>query len=177
MWRKLQEFNPSTKDLTLKSQALVELGVLKVLFEIEGPVENLLISTPGLHPARVIGLWESTCFEMFVKHTSKDEYFEFNCSTANNWNIFYFLKEKAALKEYLEISNLASSTIINPGKVSLSFWIDLKKFPDDFWEDGKMQLGLTSVIESKDGGLSYWALDHLDKKPNFHLSKSFTYQL
>ncbi|MFT6070341.1 MAG: hypothetical protein ACJAT2_003226 [Bacteriovoracaceae bacterium] len=177
MWRELKAFSPPKENLTLKSRAWVELGVLKVAFNLTGDLGSVLAPMPVDLPARVIGLWESTCFEMFIKNSEKEEYFEFNCSSANNWNIFYFPKKRAALKEFTPISNLASSTVLKDDQLSVSFWIDLKKLPIGFWIDGQMKLGLTSVLESKSGGLSYWALEHLDTKPNFHKPESFSFLL
>ena len=176
MWQELKPFHP-VQNLTLRSRAWVELGVLKFAFELEGDLEQILIPSPKGLPARVIGLWESTCFEVFIKNSKNEEYFEFNCSSASNWNIFYFKKPKAGLKEFLEISNLASCSVQNGKSLTVSFWIDTQKFPQGFWHEGSMNLGLTSVLESKTGGLSYWAIEHLDQKPNFHLSKSFKYCL
>ncbi len=177
MWKELKAFSSPKENLTLRSRAWVELSVLKVAFELIGDLENVLISKPVDLPARVIGLWESTCFEMFIKNNEKEEYLEFNCSSANNWNIFYFPKERAALKEFTSITNLASSSVLKQDKLTVSFWIDLKKLPIDFWIEGQMSLGLTSVIESTSGELSYWALNHIDSKPNFHNPKSFNFSL
>lgn len=177
MWQELKPFSPPKDNLALKSRAWVELGVLKVAFELTGNIKKILISNPEQLPSRVIGLWESTCFEMFIKNKKLDEYFEFNCSSANNWNVFHFQKPRSALKEYLSVANLASSTVKKEDALTLSFWIDLKKFPGSFWQEGQMNLGLTSVLESVSGELSYWALEHLDTKPNFHHGNSFTFQL
>jgi hypothetical protein len=177
MWQELKAFNPPKDNLALRSRVWVEVGVLKVAFELTGDLEKVLTSSPEEIPSRVIGLWKSTCFEMFIKNKKSEEYFEFNCSTANNWNVFYFPKQKAALKEFLPIANLASSSVQNKDSITVSFWIDLVKFPTSFWIEGEMNCGLTTVLESDSGELSYWALKHLDTKPNFHMEKSFIYQL
>jgi hypothetical protein len=177
MWQELIAFNQPKDNLALRSRAWVEVGVLKVAFELTGDLEKVLTSSPQEIPARVIGLWESTCFEMFIKNKNSEEYFEFNCSSANNWNVFYFQKQKAALKEFLPIASLASSSVQNKGSLRVSFWIDLERFPTSFWKDGQMNLGLTTVLESDSGELSYWALRHIDTRANFHMEKSFIYQL
>ncbi len=39
------------------------------------------------------------------------------------------------------------------------------------------QLGLSAVLEEKDGTKSYWALAHPDGKPDFHEPGCFTAKL
>ncbi|MCI0552686.1 MAG: hypothetical protein L0287_17175 [Anaerolineae bacterium] len=40
-------------------------------------------------------------------------------------------------------------------------------------EDSSIEAGITSVIQTNDGGESYWALVHPHTKPDFHLRDSF----
>ncbi|MBK25551.1 MAG: hypothetical protein CME70_16260 [Halobacteriovorax sp.] len=177
MWKNLIPFNQSDLNLEFRSKAWVEAKVLKVAFELKGDLSNILLPKPLVNPSRVIGLWESTCFEMFVKNSSGDEYFEFNVSSAYNWNLFYFPSIKARLKEYTNISNLAVSAVKKEDSFCLKFWIALDKFPSGFWESDNMKIGLTAVIENKTGPLSYWALAHKEDKPNFHHMDSFIFEL
>ena len=40
-----------------------------------------------------------------------------------------------------------------------------------------LRLGLTAVIEDRAQGLSYWALQHVAEKPDFHHADSFVVAL
>jgi len=40
-----------------------------------------------------------------------------------------------------------------------------------------IRLGLSAVVESVDGGLSYWAMRHPPGKPDFHHVDAFALQL
>ena len=42
---------------------------------------------------------------------------------------------------------------------------------------GAKRLGLSTVIEDGDGGISYWALAHPSAKPDFHHPDSFVLDL
>ena len=44
-------------------------------------------------------------------------------------------------------------------------------------EASELQLGLTAVIEFKNGDKTYWALSHPAAQPNFHLRASFALTL
>jgi len=39
------------------------------------------------------------------------------------------------------------------------------------------RIGITMVMEGKDGQKTYWALHHAGAQPDFHLSESFQYSL
>ncbi len=177
MWKSLIPYKETDLNIEFRSKAWVEKGVLKVAFELGGDLDPILLPKPLPIPRRVIGLWESTCFEMFIKNTKADEYFEFNLTSAYNWNLFHFPSNKSRLKEYIEVSNLGVSAVSKENSFCLSFWIALDKFPPNFWDQENMNIGLTAVIEEKTGFLSYWALTHKDNKPNFHHKDSFIYEL
>ncbi|HYH43254.1 MAG TPA: hypothetical protein VD867_14865, partial [Burkholderiales bacterium] len=40
-----------------------------------------------------------------------------------------------------------------------------------------LSIGLSAVIEDRDGALSYWALAHLPGKPDFHHAHAFALEL
>jgi hypothetical protein len=42
---------------------------------------------------------------------------------------------------------------------------------------GRLRIGLSAVIEGKDGALSYWALRHAPGKPDFHHRRAFALEL
>lgn len=177
MWQELVPFEKTELNLTFKSKAWLEGGMLKVAYELIGDIDQLLLPDPLLSPGRVIGLWESTCFEMFIKNGTDEQYLEFNVSSEYNWNVFHFPNKKARLKEYQGISNLGVSAVTSEKNFCLSYWIPLDKLPSHFWMDGNMNIGLTAVVESKQGTITHWALKHADTKPNFHHEDSFIFHL
>ncbi len=178
MWSELVPFSKQGLNLEFKSKALVETGVLKIAYELSGEdLSKILLPSPLINPGRVIGLWESTCFEMFIKNSNSDEYLEFNVTSEYTWNVFHFPNKKARLKEYLEIANLGVSAVNSKDKFCLTCWFSVDKLPSYFWSDGKMNIGLTAVIETKENELSYWAIKHADDKPNFHQHDTFIYEL
>jgi len=61
----------------------------------------------------------------------------------------------------------------NEARFALTAWLDLAKM-DDLWP---ISLGLSAVLEDRDGGFSYWALVHPPGKPDFHHRDCFALTL
>jgi hypothetical protein len=143
-----------------------------ISFKVTGSLSHLDLG-PG-HPnhARVMKLWEKTCFELFVKN-AKNSYMEFNFSPEFEWNTFYFEKKGDPLLEYARMDSIKKDILLSLDVFQLIVEIDKKKFPDAFF-NGPLEIGISSVVKEKDKGtLSYWALAHHDVKPNFHDFRSF----
>ena len=143
-----------------------------ISYKVQGELCEIDLGTGHPHHARVIKLWEKSCFELFMKNT-KDNYIEFNFSPEFEWNCFYFAKKGDALTEYLRMDLVKFDILLSLDVFHLIVELDKKKFPDSFF-DGELNAGITSVIKEKDGKLSYWALSHHDTRPNFHDFRSFT---
>lgn len=121
-------------------------------------------------------LWRRTCFEAFIGAKNDAEYYEFNFSPSGEWAAYSF-------RAYRDGSSYTSDGF-EPKIVAersedifeLSAAIDLDRFPG---LEGEVQLciGISSVIETLDGSLSYWALRHPPGKPDFHHSESFALEL
>lgn len=126
--------------------------------------------------ARVLKLWEKTCFELFIKN-ERNEYVEFNFSPNFEWNCFYFKKLGDPLLEWDQMASLAIDILLSADHFFLFAQIKKELFPKGFF-DKKTNLtaGITSVIKEKTGSMSYWALSHADTRPNFHHFDSFKYK-
>lgn len=135
-------------------------------FAVEGNTEA--IEWPSKAPAiRTDGLWQHTCFEVFVR--TGDGYVEYNLSPSDAWATYGF-------SGYREGMSPADQTIdvhgLDGGEnyVALEAVIDLPP-------DAIGPIGLSAVIEATDGTLSYWALAHPSDKPDFHHPDSFVLEL
>lgn len=161
-------------DLQVNLEAGLQLigSNLKVNFKLSGEVEEIALPKKEASGRRVIGLWESTCFELFILNNETHSYYEFNFSPEGHWNAFFFPKKKAPLKEAISFKDIQSNQTHSKNEFSLDASIDMYSMQPAFWQEENMSVALTGVLESKIG-LSYWAIDHLDKKPNFHNFDTF----
>lgn len=145
-------------------------GGLMLRYRLEGDLTKILIPQ-AKPPSANDGLWLHTCFEAFVAHETAD-YYEFNFSPSGEWAAYGF-------DGYRERT---SWSIGRPPAVEVSqelhqLLLTARIAPADLPAAGRLQLGLSAVIESADGALSYWALHHPGERPDFHDRAGFVHSL
>lgn len=147
-------------------------GTLGLRYRLHGDLARLRIPSPR-PPARVDGLWAHTCFECFVAAPGRAAYREFNFSPSGEWAAYAF-------RAYRERADGAASALAvaprmalhaDGARLELDVRVHAAALPADSF-DG-LQLGLTAVIEDRDGKCSYWALRHPGPAPDFHLRDGF----
>ncbi len=118
-------------------------------------------------PTRTDGLWQHTCFEVFVR--TGDGYVEYNLSPSGAWSTYRFGGYREGMRPAEVVATVDG---LDGGEryVALEAVIDLPS-------DATGPTGLSAVIETTDGSLSYWALAHPSDKPDFHHPDSFVLEL
>ncbi len=140
-------------------------GRVMLRYEVTGDIDKLRIPTAGT-PSRASELWKHTCFEAFVTRPD-GAYDEFNFSPAGSWAAYRFdsyrrgMRERETLPPGIEVKRSDRTLIL----------LASPEFP----ETG--MLGLSAVIETGDGGISYWALAHALGRADFHHSAGFVIDL
>lgn len=163
------EKSPAVK---LETQLNSQEDAFFVSYKLTGALTSLELGAEPVHE-RKIKLWEKTCFELFIKNQS-GQYMEFNFSPVFEWNAFFFNQKGDALKEWEKIKQVKIDILHSLEVFQLIAEIKKADFPEGFFNH--CEAGLTTVLKEKDGRLSYWALSHEDKRPNFHHFDSFKYK-
>lgn len=133
------------------------------------PADDLLLP-PAKLPERADDLWKTTCFELFVRPSGSDGYFELNFSPSFQWAAYEFTGYRQGRR---------AMEILDPG-IWLSqpegwFFLAVEGLPD--FPAAALKIGLSAVIEEKDGTKSYWALMHPPGEPDFHHPDCFLLDL
>ena len=134
-------------------------------YVVDGNVDDILWPHPAT-PGRADELWRHTCFEAFV--TTPDGYLEYNLSPSGRWASYRFDGYRDGMRnapEVVEISGMDGGCDM----AALEAHVPLPP--------GPCRIGLTAVIEARDGAISYWALAHPSDNPDFHNSDSFVLDL
>ena len=129
-------------------------------------------------------LWKNTCFEWFIKSKTNSKYWEFNVSPSGQWNFYEFDSYRSNLKECFFLvdpyfqSELKSAPDLTASdsnfEYSFSFTGSLEPlFNHENLESDDLQLAITSVVNWKNGQISYYSLEHCQGKPDFHSSAGF----
>lgn len=147
-------------------------GLLWLRYHAELDTEQAAL--PDLaEPVRQDGLWRTTCFELFIRTPGGPGYFEFNFSPSSAWAAYAFGAVRSGRSD-LDLAEVPQ--IFLEGSRSHIAIETTVRLPD-WWEDGPAELGLSAVIEARDGSKSYWALAHPPGAPDFHAPDCFALKL
>jgi len=136
-------------------------------------------------PQRLDGLWQHTCFEAFAGLLGSDSYWEYNLSPSGDWNVYRFSGYRSGQAPELAYGQLPL-TVIGPraappvsdcrqgsprALLELELCCPLPPPLQQRLQAGTapaLELGLSAVLEGREGELSYWALQHPGNEPDFH---------
>lgn len=134
---------------------------LTLRWKVDGA--GALVLPPFAGRARTDGLWQTTCFELFVKAPDGESYAEFNLSPSERWAAYDFIGYRAGMAE----RSMPRPPVCTPRRGSSVLIFDAaipaSALPPLPWE-----YALTAVIEEEGGHKSYWAMAHPPEKPDFH---------
>jgi hypothetical protein len=148
---------------------------LKIVYTLNGIVERLRIP-PGRSVRRTDGLWQQTCFELFVGAQNDAEYYEFNFSPSGEWAAYGFRDYRDASS--IDSDDLEPKIAVQQGveTLEISAVLRVDRLPG-IAPNIRLSVGLSAVIEDLNGSLSYWALKHPPGKPDFHHADAFALEL
>jgi hypothetical protein len=139
-------------------------------FCVAAPAVQFVVPPVIEEPVRAEDLWQTTCFEAFLREPGENSYREWNFAPSGEWAAYDFTSHRDGRTDaevttpYIRVEDnltwwAVGSTIAVP---AASRW----------------ELGLSAVIEEVDGTKSYWALAHPEgDKPDFHDAACFTAHL
>jgi hypothetical protein len=153
--------------------SLLGAAVLKFEYVVIGALDALQIAPIDI-PNREDGLWQHTCFEAFIGFEGADEYYEFNFASSRRWASYRFDGYRDGMADALGLPTPDIYVETYEAKrLALTAYLDLT--PLEHFMPWK--LGLSSVIETSGGALSYWALNHPVGRPDFHHRDCFALKL
>jgi hypothetical protein len=134
---------------------------LQLRWRVDG--SGKVVLPPFVGSQRRDGLWETTCFEMFL--LGEDEtYAEFNFSPSEAWAAYDFDGWREGMAERF----MEQGPVITPRKGRNVLIVDVA-LPLSSLPGLPASLSLTCVIEEEGGTKSYWAMAHgQPDKPDFH---------
>jgi hypothetical protein len=181
--------HPSTPCAAIRRFAVQvwrEDGKLALTYRLEGDIAALDIP-PTSPPHRADGLWQTTCFEVFITVLPQTDlglktesaleggYYEFNFSPSTAWASYHFTAYRQGMVLVDLVEPVKIAVLRDADWLELTATINLDGLP--LAEEGGLLLGLSAVIKEKHGGVSYWAFAHTKVKPDFHHPDSFAFGL
>ena len=146
-------------------------GRLFARFALECDTSTLMLPEP-FEPVRTDRLWQTTCFEIFIRRPEGERYFEYNFSPSTEWALYRFSDYRKGMAE-----EMTSRPRITCDYSESHFALNVEFAMPDGWHDGPFILGLAAVVEESGGIKSYWALAHPQGDPDFHHRDCFALPL
>jgi hypothetical protein len=144
---------------------------LALRYRLEADADRLLVPAPRT-PRRTDGLWRHTCFEAFVQPAQHDGYLEFNFSPSGEWAAYGFDQRRKGMRDFELPTPPRIDCARGAGELELGVTLQLESLPAL-----PLRLGLTAVVEDRDGAIAHWALRHPPGPADFHDPGSFTLRL
>ncbi len=153
--------------------SLFSQSVLKIEYAVIGEIAQLVVPSVTMSQ-RLDGLWKTTCFEAFLSLGEGPAYLEANFSPSRQWALYRFESYREVMQPALDLS--APEIFIeehSDDRLAVTALIDLMPLGGCITK----KLGLSAVIEARDGTKSYWALAHPPGAPDFHHPDCFAIEL
>ena len=140
-----------------------------IWFGIGAPMDRFVIPEAE-EPGRKDELWQTTCFEAFLRADGEPAYREWNFAPSGDWAAYDF----TGYREGMTAPEIAQPPYIR-AEDNFTWWALGATITAD--AERKWDLGLSCVLEEKDGTKSYWALGHPSPDPDVHNPGCFTARL
>ena len=158
-------------DISISGMVRRKKNIFSVHYTLAGELEEIVFPSPIENATRKDDLWRMTCFEFFLAVKGLPKYWEFNLSPSGDWNVYVMdAYRQVNMREETCIQRLQFNVQKKVKRFSLEADIDLNQIIP---EDTLIEAGITSVIRTKDGKESFWALIHSHPEADFHLRNSF----
>lgn len=144
-------------------------ATINLFFCIAAPAERFLIA-PSLEEAgRAQELWKTTCFEAFLRPEGETGYTEWNFAPSGEWAAYEFGGHRTGMAD----ADVGAPPYIRV-EDNLTWWAvgATIAVPVQHYA-----LGLSAILEERDGTKSYWALAHPPGAPDFHHDDCFAARL
>ena len=162
-------------EINISGRIAREQGKLAIHYSLTGSSEEILFPTEASRPGRMDELWKATCFEFFLALQGQPQYWEFNLSPSGHWNVYRMdAYRRAGFRQEKLIDDVSFEIRRLEGCCAITASVDLSPI---IKSDDPVQAGIASIIQTRDGHESYWALAHPNPHADFHSRESFILRL
>ena len=145
---------------------------LRIRYSLCAAGQRLRLPAP-VAPGFADQLWQHTCLEAFVAPTAGTAYREFNFSPSGQYAEYHFSDERVRVDASPSPAAPRMQWSINDQGLELVVEVALGGVAST----QGLLIGLTAVLEDRQGQVSHWALHHPKDRPDFHDRRGWTLRL
>jgi hypothetical protein len=145
---------------------------LRFLYVLEADLPRIRIPPPVKDAGRTDKLWAHTCFEAFVGFPDSPAYLELNFSPSGQWAAYRFDSYRQGMTPALEAAPRLALQ-----RVGETLELQAEVQLDPGGAGRRLRIALSTVVEDREGRLSYWAVRHPAGRPDFHHPEGFALAL
>ncbi|MCP9803405.1 DOMON-like domain-containing protein [Cyanobium sp. T1G-Tous] len=162
---------------SLHGQLSVVDNNLQIRYQLEGELSQLRIPNCSSQPLRQDLLWQTTCMEFFLAAADQTDYWEYNLSPSGDWNVYHLDSYRKGLAEEPAYKQLPFNVMRDDKQLSLSLTCALPPVLATPTAAAGLEVGVSAVLQSSSGELTYWAVAHPGSEPDFHHRGGFCLKL
>jgi hypothetical protein len=150
-------------------------------YVLEADPQLIRVPPPVTDAGRTDKLWAHTCFEAFLGLPDSPGYIELNFSPSGQWAAYRFDSYRQGMAPALEAApRLAIRRLAARLELQAELRLDRSLFGAGRGPGAsgpRLRIALSTVVEDREGGLSYWAARHPAGRPDFHHPEGFSLEL
>jgi hypothetical protein len=145
---------------------------------LSGDLAGVVLPPPSEGPpTRADGLWQHTCFELFLAAEGQAPYWEVNLAPNGAWNLYRLADYRQGLTPVVDRATLPFTVTRTAEALELALDLLLPPELSQTCRPQPLRVGVSAVIERQGGALSYWALAHGGPEADFHRREDFLLRL
>jgi hypothetical protein len=144
---------------------------LHFTYVLTGEIARIRVP-PFRGPHAGTDLWRHTCFEAFLAAEGASAYHEVNLAPSGAWAAlaFHRYRERAPLAPDVPAPDIVVRA--TPDRLELDAFVAVDGLSPAY-ANAPLRLALATVVEERNGALSYWSLHHPAGAPDFHHADAF----
>lgn len=152
-------------------------GELSLVYSVAGEISRLRLPAPASQiPQRADELWRHACFEAFIQAKGSEGYHELNFAPSGDWACYRFEAYRVGMADAPIVHTPRLAFRQEPHQLVLKARLNLNDLSASLG-GSDLRLGLSAVMETEDGDISFWALAHPPGRPDFHHAAGFALPL
>lgn len=145
---------------------------LRFQYVLDADPLRIRVPVPVPDAGRTDKLWAHTCFEAFVGFPESPGYLELNFSPSGQWAAYRFDSYRQGMTPALEaVPRLSLRRLAETLELQAEVQLGSGE------RRRRLRIALSTVVEDREGRLSYWAVRHPAGRPDFHHPEGFALEL